>query len=167
MLRSVECFYEILKYTVDYMILPMPIYDENVAEYRSSVNGYTAVALCLPITNTVETDQRTSDIVQLMGMYSSREVTPLLYNVVLGTRFAGSADNANMLNLIFKSRFFDRGLYWSASVRNAVIKTKDAIATAANTVASTIKANESQINSEFAAIYNAAQQYQNKGEQNK
>lgn len=167
MLRSVESFYEIVKYTVDYMILPMPIYDENVAEYRSSVNGYTAVALCLPITNPVDTDQRTADIIQLMGMYSSREVTPVLYNVVLGTRFAGSADNANMLNLIFESRFFDRGLYWSASVRKAVIKSKAALATAADTVASTIKANETQINSEFAAIYNAAQKYQNVGGQNK
>ena len=100
-------------------------------------------------------------------MYSSREVTPVLYNVVLGTRFAGSADNANMLNLIFESRFFDRGLYWSASVRKAVIKSKSALVTAADTVASTIKANETQINSEFAAIYNAAQKYQNVGGQNK
>lgn len=159
LLRSVESFYEIVKHTTDYVVLPMPLYDENVENYCSSVNGYTAVALCLPKTSTRDTDERTSDVVQLLGMYSSREVMPKLYNVVLGTRFAGSADNAEMLRIIFDNRFYDRGLYWSGTIRNTVILKASALSTAENTVASTISRNLPSINKALSNIYEKAVEY--------
>lgn len=159
MLRSVESFYEIVKHTTDYVVLPMPIYDDNVKEYCSSVNGYTAVALCLPKTCSRDTDDRTTDVIQLLSMYSNREVMPKLYNVVLGTRFAGSADNSEMLRLIFSNRLYDRGLYWSAGIRNTVIITKGAIANAESTVASTITKNLNSINGALANIYDKALTY--------
>lgn len=159
LLRSVECFYDIIKHTTDYVVLPMPIYDENVKDYCSSVNGYTAVALCLPKTSSRDTDGRTADVVQLLGMHSNREVMPKFYNVVLGTRFAGSADNSEMLRLIFSNRLYDRGLYWSASMRNTVIVKAAALPTAENTVASTISKNITSVNRALSDIYDRAVNY--------
>ena len=56
-------------------------------------------------------------------------------------------------------RLYDRGLYWSAGIRNTVIITKGAIANAESTVASTITKNLSSINGALANIYDKALTY--------
>ena len=60
---------------------------------------------------------------------------------------------------ISRNRLYDRGLYWSAGIRNTVIITKGAIANAESTVASTITKNLNSINGALAGIYDKALTY--------
>ncbi len=161
LVRSVQAFYDILKHTTDYIVLPMPKYDESVENYSASVNGYSGLMYGVPIST--EDTERTVNILQAMGMYSEQIVMPELYERVLGVRFAGNEDNARMLDIVFSNRIYDFGLYSTELGAKSLILKTGSFDVAAETIASSCASMKPSIELAIEAFYKKVVEFKTKG----
>ena len=95
----------------DYGVLPVPKYDKAQQYYRTWTHERGS---CLSVTSAVGDDiaEKIGKIVQYYAIFSSQEVKPAYYNVMLTSRNVRDADSGEMLDLIFRNRVFDMAFYF-------------------------------------------------------
>jgi len=85
-------------------VLPLPMYDERQANYRSlSWNGV------LLVPTTIQNEQMVGDVVELLAYYTA-PVKTAYYEDLLGSKLAEAPDDAEMLDIIWDSQAGDVGL---------------------------------------------------------
>ena len=93
---------------INYGILPMPKRDETQTNYTSGINTYDCGVIAIPITN-VENLDATCYALEAMAYYGKEMVTPEFYERTLTLKRFKDEDSGDMLDLIFRNRFYDLG----------------------------------------------------------
>ncbi len=90
---------------VDFGILPYPKFDENQEDYISL--DWTGL-MCAPLV--AEDHDMIGEVMELFAYYSSEEVLPTYYDVVLGEKLSRDDESREMLDIIFGGIVFDAGM---------------------------------------------------------
>lgn len=100
-LRSIEA---------EYMILPLPKYDEAQKEYRSiSMTG----TLCVPRYMEGERAEMAGILMEAMARSGHKNIIPLYYNVVLKAKYAQDEESIEMIDVILNSVVYDLGFCYN------------------------------------------------------
>lgn len=91
----------------EFGVLPIPKYDEMQENYCNTVNRYQSTVIGIPISNS-ENREATCVLLQALGYYSE-DVTNAYYQQTLQLQALTNNDDAEMLDLIYSSRFYDLG----------------------------------------------------------
>ncbi len=91
----------------DFGIIPSPKFDEAQEKYYSLYSTAWSSAYCLPNSNT-ELD-KTGYILDVMGYYSHDTVYEAVIEKNVLTKAVRDEDSAEMLDIVFNSRFFELG----------------------------------------------------------
>lgn len=91
----------------DFGVLPIPKYDENQEKYYCAVNRYQSSVIGIPVTND-ENLEATAFLLEALGYYS-KEVTEAYYKITLQLQAVTEDKDAEMLDIIYGSRFYDIG----------------------------------------------------------
>ncbi len=96
----------------DFGIVPFPKYDKNQENYNTwTYNGASTFSI---INSIPEGDKDTvGRIMQAYAILSHQYVKPVHYDTVVTTRNVRDGDSAEMLDLIFRNRVYDMGLYFT------------------------------------------------------
>lgn len=120
LIRPLQSLYDLAQVTDNYGIIPVPMFDaETQDKYYTPVNTYASMHLCLP--NYITDEEKTVDVVEYLSWYSMKNITPVLYEVVLGSRMTQDKESSKMLDIIFANRFYDIGLIWNISSIRSII----------------------------------------------
>lgn len=98
----------------EFGILPYPKFDENQDNYIAL--DWTGL-MCAPLV--AEDHDIIGEVMELYAYYSSEEVLPAYYDIVLGEKLSRDPESRDMLDLIFDGIVFDAGMNYfgfSASV---------------------------------------------------
>ena len=87
----------------DFGVLPHPKFDENQQEYFSYVLGQVTVT-CIPITNSEL--EKTSAVLDALGMLSSHTIQPAYYDISLIGKFFRDDESAAMIDIIRSNRVY-------------------------------------------------------------
>ncbi len=87
---------------VDYMILPMPKYDEAQQTYITDVQRWELVSV--PYQADTE---RACIVLDALSYYTDHDMIPVYWNTLLGTRFSRDDRAGEIVNLIRDSIYFD------------------------------------------------------------
>ncbi|MCQ2433491.1 MAG: hypothetical protein MJ175_12890, partial [Clostridia bacterium] len=85
-----------------YGVLPMPVLDEGM-EYMSAaatVNGQSAV---IPVTSPMDKNELYGAVLEAMNSESYRTVIPAWYEVALKSKYADTANDAEMIDVIYNT----------------------------------------------------------------
>ncbi len=105
--------------TTDFGILPYPKYDENQAEYYSTVAPYGCSFICVP--SVLENVEMSGIILEAMAAESMYTVTPAYYTITLEGKMMRDNDSSEMLDIILGNRVFDLGLFYQVGGYNEEI----------------------------------------------
>lgn len=94
----------------DFGILPYPKWDEAQPEYCNTMHAYGTSYYCIPIT--VEDAAMSGAVLEALSYYGKKIITPAYYEKTLKGKYFRDEESADMLDLIFASRFFDVGTYY-------------------------------------------------------
>ncbi len=90
--------------TLRFGVLPYPLWDENQAEYKSlNWNGMMGVP------GAIKNPDMVGEVLELLGYYTA-DVKVAYYEKLLGTKLAEAPDDAEMLDIIWKSQVSDVGI---------------------------------------------------------
>ena len=90
-------------------VLPYPLWDSKQEDYVTmSWNG----VMCVP--TTVKDENMVGDVLEMLAWYSE-PVTTAFYETLLGSKVAESPDDAQMLELIWRTQTADMGLIYCDS----------------------------------------------------
>ena len=92
-------------------IVPIPKYDENQENYHSLVNPFTGVLLGVP--KSADDLERVSIILEALAAESKYTLQPAYYDVVLQRKYVRDDESSEMLDIIFGSRVYDIGGFYS------------------------------------------------------
>jgi len=95
----------------DFGILPMPKFDELQANYHSVVNSWTGGLLGVP--KSADNFERISIILEALAAESKYTLQPAYYEVALQRKHARDEESGEMLDIIFNSRVYDIGAFYS------------------------------------------------------
>ena len=141
--------FELRSMEADFAILPFPKYDEAQENYGSVITNAFATYTVIPIT--CGDTERTANILQAMGYYSQKYITPAYYDVTVTNKLIRDDDTIEMLDIILRNRVFDLAFLYDwggiAGIFESIALKKDA----ANTFVSLLEKNEAKIK---AAIQN-------------
>ncbi len=100
-------------------ILPMPKFDESQENYRTLVNGGSAL-LCVPATN--KDLDRTGVILDALSYESSESVLPVYYDVTVSQKGLRNEDSIEMLQILKSTRGCEIASFYSlgSTLRNGV-----------------------------------------------
>ena len=90
----------------DYIILPMPKYDEVQKNYITLANAFSSTYVAIP--KTVDTD-RAGFIAEAMAYYSYTNIRPVAYEENFKMKAARDEESFEMLDLIFDTLYIDFG----------------------------------------------------------
>ncbi len=98
----------------DYGVLPVPKYDKAQKYYRTWTHDSGS---CLSITSSVPDSlaEQVGKTVQYYAIFSTQEVKPAYYNIMLTSRNVRDAESGEMLDLIFQNRVFDMAFYFGST----------------------------------------------------
>jgi hypothetical protein len=123
----------------DFMILPLPKYDEQQETYR--VNQYDGVPIYgCPITLPTDRVPMISAILEADCSMTSKFVIPAYYDLALKNKYSRDATTAQMIDLIHDSITADFCFYWGDSVGGLMDVFYSNIQN--DEIASTLKKNE-------------------------
>ena len=88
----------------NYIMLPLPKYDENQENYRSLVNTWCNAFVCVPTTADTE---RAGFIMEAMAYMSRETLRPAAYDMALKVKGARNENDAIMLDTIIDSIYLD------------------------------------------------------------
>ncbi|MBE6611110.1 MAG: hypothetical protein E7632_01345 [Ruminococcaceae bacterium] len=98
----------------DYLVLPMPKFDEAQEGYRSMLNGWADCFVAVPKGAEAEF---TGFITEALAYESYASVRPKVYDLVLKQKGARDEGSAEMLDIIFNTTYLDfMGIYEFASL---------------------------------------------------
>ncbi|MGM9624829.1 MAG: hypothetical protein ACI3XM_03885 [Eubacteriales bacterium] len=101
----------------DFGILPYPKYDEAQESYHSPLSTASATAYSIPISN--DHPEMSAWIMEVMGAYSTDTVRYAAMEKVLMGKSIRDSESEEMLDLIFRTKFYDLG-FWGSDVYNAI-----------------------------------------------
>ena len=103
----------------DFGVVPFPKYDTTTERYNSYVAVSSAVLSIGFDNNNLE---RTGAILETMGAYGRKEITPVYYEEQIKSRFARDEQTADMLDIIFEYRSYDLGVFfnWGNAYSNLI-----------------------------------------------
>lgn len=119
---SIECLISSVyrESELEYGVLPLPKYDENIAGYRSPLSQY-GMAVTVPVTN--KDTERTGKILDYMSFCGYTDVYPVIQEMMCykGIR---DEDSIEMLDVIFQSKYADAGYLcgWTQNLYNNIVK---------------------------------------------
>lgn len=88
-------------------VLPYPLWDSKQDDYLTmSWNG----VMCVP--TTVKDEEMVGDVLEMLAWYS-QPVTTAFYETLLGSKVAEASEDAEMLELIWRTQVADMGLLYS------------------------------------------------------
>lgn len=122
--RPLQSLFDLSKITDNYGILPFPLMFEGQEQYYSPVNTHTSTHMCFPARPAGEDYVMTNDVVQWLGSYSRKNLVPVFYEVVLGSRMSMDPDSPKMLDIIFSTRNWDFGYIWNVTNVREVLTNK-------------------------------------------
>lgn len=123
----------------DYGILPIPKYDESQKEYRSYVDGSSAM-ICVPATVKPADRECVSVILEALASESYKVVTPVFVEKLLKRKVTRDSDSADMIDYVVRNRVFDMGyVYMYNSIGSYV---RELLISGKNDVSSTLKKYE-------------------------
>lgn len=93
----------------DFGIIPAPKYDSSQIEYITSPHTFGNTLLSIPITN--QNLEDTGLILEAFSAKSAELLTPAFYEIVLKGRTAMDQESAEMLDIIFSTKYYDIGLF--------------------------------------------------------
>lgn len=106
----------------DYGILPEPKYDEAQAEYSTGLNDHVPMII-VPV-NIAEGDMPfVGKMIEAMGAYNFDNVTPIMYDVIAGSRNVRDEKSAEIVNIIIRNRAYDYELYMHSDFSQTIIVT--------------------------------------------
>lgn len=89
----------------DYVILPMPKYDEAQKSYMSYVNPFCHCFIAVPL---VQDDlEKTGFITEVMEYMTVESVRPMIYDVTLKEKIARNTDTQAVLDIIYNTTYTD------------------------------------------------------------
>lgn len=94
----------------DFGIIPAPKYDVSQENYITSPHTFANTLLTIPITN--KNIENTGFILEAFSAKSAELMTPALYENVLKGRTAMDKESADMLDIIFSTKYYDIGLFF-------------------------------------------------------
>jgi len=101
---------ELRQIEAEYMILPLPKYDEAQPDYRSiSMTG----TLCVPRYIEGERADMVGIIMEAMAADGHKNIIPLYYNVVLKSKYAQDEESIKMIDIILNSVVYDLGFSYN------------------------------------------------------
>lgn len=130
----------------DFGIIPSPKYDESQTEYFDLYSTASGSCYAIPVTNTALED--TGLIMNVMGFYSQDTILPTVIDKNVLTKGTRDEESAEMLELIFTTKFYDLGQWGSdiyGSLCSLIISDKD-------NIASVMAKMESKTQKQFAPI---------------
>lgn len=95
----------------DFGILPLPKYDESQETYIGMTNTSWITFVMIPATNG-ELDY-TGDVLEAMGYYSQKLVTPAYIDSTIVNKTMRDSDSEEMLDIILGSRSYDLAYYYN------------------------------------------------------
>lgn len=118
----------------EYGILPIPKLNEEQKEYKSFVNGASAM-ICIPATVRAQNREFVSVILEALAGEAYKTVTPVLKETYLKRKYTRDADSMDMLDYVIRNRVFDIGyvfLYGNVGsyVRDLLVKGTKSISAA-------------------------------------
>ena len=120
----------------EYGILPIPKYSEEQKEYKSFVNGASAM-ICIPATVRPQNREFVSVILESLASEAYMTVTPVLKEQYLKRKYTRDADSMDMLDYIIRNRVFDMGYVFLYS--NVGSYVRDLLVKGAQNISSTVK----------------------------
>ncbi|MCL2774151.1 MAG: extracellular solute-binding protein [Oscillospiraceae bacterium] len=127
-------------------ILPLPKYDETQSRYYSPVTIQMPV-LTVPITNS---DTHTAGVIlDAMAYLSSKDVTPVFFDVTMSQKRLRDDESIEMLQIIKDSVIYDLGMAYGWST-NLYLAIRTSLDTGKNDAATIIDKNKDKINTDMA-----------------
>ena len=106
-LKAVSWFRDL---EADFGILPYPKWTAEQKDFCNTMHAYGTSYVCLPIV--AENPDETGAVIEALAYYGKKEITPAYYEVNLKGKYFRDEESAEMLDLIFETRFFDVGMYY-------------------------------------------------------
>lgn len=103
----------------DFMILPLPKWDEAQENYYSYLNTWTTAYASIPVTADMEI---VGDVTEMLARYSYQNIRPKYYNLVLKQKAARDEASGEMLDIIFDSAYVDFNMIYNFGGTFNVIK---------------------------------------------
>ncbi|MHB1153124.1 MAG: hypothetical protein ACYCWE_19540 [Eubacteriales bacterium] len=92
----------------DYGIIPYPKYNDEQTEYYMPTLSVCMAYIAVPVTNSDL--ENTGKFFEYYGYLGRRDLLPAFYDTLLQRKVARDDTSGEMLDLIFKNRFYDTGL---------------------------------------------------------
>lgn len=105
----------------DFGILPYPKWDASQTDFCNTMHAYGTSYYCLPIT--VEDPAMSGAVLEALSYFGQKYITPTYYEKTLKGKYFRDEESADMLDLIFASRFFDVGAYYQLGSYNEKVIT--------------------------------------------
>ena len=106
-LRAVSWFRDL---EADFGILPYPKWTDTQKDFCNTMHAYGTSYVCIPIV--AEDADETGAVIEALAYYGKQYITPAYYDVNLKGKYFRDEESADMLDLIFETRFFDVGMYY-------------------------------------------------------
>lgn len=100
----------------DFGVLPYPKWDETQKDYCNTMHAYGTSYLCIPLT--VYDSEMSGAVLEALSYYGQKLIKPAYYEKNLKGKYIRDEESAEMLDLIFASRFFDVGTYYQVGGYN-------------------------------------------------
>ena len=94
----------------DFGILPFPKYDSNQKDYGHAVSAFHCAFVCVP---TLAASPRVGAILEELAYQGKKLLTPAYYDQTLIGQYTRDEESASMLDLIFATRVYDVGIYYT------------------------------------------------------
>lgn len=91
----------------DFGIIPIPKYDETQEEYYNTMNPWTGIFICVPVSNTDY--ENTGIFLEAMSYEGYKNVKTAYYDTLLNGIIARDEESSEMLDIIFANRRYDIG----------------------------------------------------------
>jgi len=105
----------------DFGVLPYPKWDETQQDFCNTIHAYGTSYYCVPIT--VYDADMSGAVLEALSCYGKEYITPEYYDITLKGKYFRDEESAEMLDLIFSSRFFDVGTYYQLGGFNEMVIT--------------------------------------------
>ena len=94
----------------DFGILPFPKYDSNQKDFGHAVSAFHCAFVCVP---TLAASPRVGAILEELAYQGKKLLTPAYYDQTLIGQYTRDEESASMLDLIFATRVYDVGIYYT------------------------------------------------------
>ncbi len=111
---------------IDYGILPIPKASTDQDNYQCTPHDEYS---CIAVFNNVTMERREAigAVIEVTDWYSYKNLRPVIYNTLYGTRYQSNSDSARMLDVIVDTTTFDFGTVWTDVLGDPVIVIRDYI----------------------------------------